>query len=73
MENSVKVTGSMQYVLKDQYSRYNSVTWSVKNKIPPFFQYKESPCIFYSYTRSVASKIFNYKALFHQLDYQGLS
>ena len=32
----------------------------VQNKIPPYFQYKESPCISYSYTRSVASKIFNY-------------
>ena len=29
-------------------------------KKPPYFQYKESPCIFfYSYTRSVASKFLN--------------
>ena len=46
---------------------------SVQNKIPPYFQYKESPCISYSYTRSVASKIFNYKASLQQLDFQGLS
>ena len=46
---------------------------SVQNRIPPYFQYKESPCISYSYTRSVASKIFNYKASLQQLDFQGLS
>ena len=46
---------------------------SVQNKIPPYFQYKESPCISYSYTRSVASKIFNNKACLQQLDFQGLS
>ena len=34
---------------------------SVQSNIPPYFQNKESPCISYSYTRSVASKIFNYK------------
>ena len=34
---------------------------SVKSNIPQYFQNKQSPCIFYSYTRSVASKIFNYK------------
>ena len=42
---------------------------SVQNKIPPYFQYKESPCISYSYTRSVASKIFNNKASLQQLDF----
>ena len=31
---------------------------SVQSKIPPYFQYKKSPCISYSYTRSVASKFF---------------
>ena len=31
-----------------------------KKKIPPYFQFKKSPCISYSYTRSVASKIFNF-------------
>ena len=46
---------------------------SVQNKIPLYFQYKELPCISYSYTRSVASKIFNYKASLQQLDFQGLS
>ena len=30
---------------------------SVQSNIPPYFQNKESPCISYSYTRSVASKI----------------
>ena len=39
------------------------------SKIPPYFQYKESPCISYSYTRSVASKIFNYKASLQQIDF----
>ena len=42
---------------------------SVQNEIPPYFQYKESPCISYSYTRSVASKILNYKASLQQLDF----
>ena len=46
---------------------------SVQNKIPPYFQCKELPCISYSYTRSVASKIFNYKASLQHLDFQGLS
>ena len=46
---------------------------SVQNKIPPYFQYKESPCISYSYTQSLASKIFNYKASLQQLDFQSLS
>ena len=46
---------------------------SVQSKIPPYFQYKESPCISYSYTRSVASKIFNYKASLQQIDFDGLS
>ena len=32
---------------------------SVQSNIPPYFQNKESPCISYSYTRSVAYKIFN--------------
>ena len=32
---------------------------SVQSNIPPYLQNKESPCISYSYTRSVASKIFN--------------
>ena len=31
---------------------------SVQGNIPPYVQNKESPCISYSYTRSVASKIF---------------
>ena len=34
---------------------------SVQSNIPQYFQNKESQCISYSYTRSVASKIFNYK------------
>ena len=46
---------------------------SVQSKIPPYFQYKQSPCISYSYTRSVASKIFNYKASLQQIDFDGLS
>ena len=46
---------------------------SVQSKIPPYFQYKESPCISYSYTRSVTSKNFNYKARLQQIDFDGLS
>ena len=34
---------------------------SVQSYIPPYFQNKKSSCISYSYTRSVASKMFNYK------------
>ena len=46
---------------------------SVQSKIPPYFQYCESPCISYSYTRSVASKIFKCKASLQQIDFDGLS
>ena len=46
---------------------------SVKNKIPPYFQYKESPCISYSYTRSVASKILNYKGSLELINFHSLS
>ena len=46
---------------------------SVQGKLPPYFQYKESPCISYSYTRSVASKIFNYKASLQQIYFDDLS
>ena len=45
----------------------------VQSKIPPYFQCKESPCISYSYTRSVASKFFNYKASLQQKDFDGHS
>ena len=46
---------------------------SVQSNIPPYFQNKESPCISYSYTRSVASKIFNYKRSLQQIDFNSLS
>ena len=46
---------------------------SVQSNIPPYFEYKESPCISYSYTRSVATKIFNYKTSLQQIDFQSLS
>ena len=42
---------------------------SVQSKIPPYFQYKESPCISYTYTRSVSSKMFNYKSSLQQIDF----
>ena len=45
----------------------------VQNTIPPYFQYKESPCISSSFTRSVATKIFNYKASLQQIDFRCLS
>ena len=43
------------------------------SNIPPYFEYKESPCISYSYTSSVATKIFNYKTSLQQIDFQSLS
>ena len=46
---------------------------SVQSNISPYFEYKESPCISYSYTSSVATKIFNYKTSLQQLDFQSLS
>ena len=46
---------------------------SVQSNIPPYFEYKESPCISYSYTSSVATKIFNYKTSLQQIDFQSLS
>ena len=46
---------------------------SVQNNIPPYFQNKESPCISYSYTRSVASKIFNYKRSLQLIAFSSLS
>ena len=46
---------------------------SVQSNIPPYFKNKESPCISYSYTRSVASKIFNYKRSLQQIDFNSLS
>ena len=46
---------------------------SVQSNIPPYFQNKESPCISYSYTRSVAFKIFNYKRSLQQIDFNSLS
>ena len=46
---------------------------SVQSKIPPYFQYQEWPCISYRYTRSVASKIFNYKASLQQIDFECLT
>ena len=45
----------------------------VQSNIPPYFEYKESPCISYSYTSSVATKIFNYKTSLQQIDFQSLS
>ena len=45
----------------------------VKDKIPPYFKYQESPCISYTYTQSVASKIFNYKQSLKRLDAHQLS
>ena len=46
---------------------------SVQSNNPPYFEYKESQCISYSYTSSVATKIFNYKTSLQQLDFQSLS
>ena len=41
---------------------------SVQSNIPPYFEYKESPCISYSYTSSVATKIFNYNVKYKRTD-----
>ena len=46
---------------------------SVQSNIPPYSEYKESPCISYSYTSSVVTKIFNYKTSLQQIDFQSLS
>ena len=46
---------------------------SVQSNIPPYFEYKESQCISYSYKSSVATKIFNYKRSLQQIDFQSLS
>ena len=43
------------------------------SNIPQYFQNKESPCISYSYTRSVASKNVNYKRSLQQIDFNSLS
>ena len=34
---------------------------NVKSKVPPYFKEHPAPIVSYSYTRSIASKIFNYK------------
>ena len=44
---------------------------SVRWKISPYFQYKESPCISCSYTHSVASKMVNNKASLQLIDFHG--
>ena len=41
------------------------------SRIPPYFEYKESSCISYSYTSSV-TEIFNYKTSLQQIDFQSL-
>ena len=41
---------------------------TVTEKIPPYFKRKETPCISYSYTPTVASKIFNYKRFLQCID-----
>ena len=46
---------------------------SALSNIPPYFEYKESPCISYSYTSSVATQMFNYKTSLQQIDFQSLS
>ena len=40
---------------------------SLCSKIPPHFN-NTKPCISYSYTRTIASKIFNYKATLRDID-----
>ena len=40
----------------------------VNSKIPPYFEYKEPPLISYSYSKSIASKIFNYKQTLQSID-----
>ena len=46
---------------------------SVQSNIPLYFQNNESLYISYSYTRSVASKIFNYKRSLQQIDFNSFS
>ena len=40
----------------------------VREKIPPYFKQQESPCISYTYSKSIASKLFNYKVSLKDLD-----
>ena len=46
---------------------------STQFNIISYFQNKESPCIPYSYTRSVAPKTLNYKRCLQQIDFNILS
>lgn len=46
---------------------------TVQDKIPPYFKKKESPCISYSYTTPVATKIYNYKEALQCLDLSDFS
>ena len=46
---------------------------SGQSNIPLYFQNKESPCISYSYSRSVVSKSFNNKRSLQQIDFNSLS
>lgn len=41
---------------------------NVTPKIPPYFNNQSTPLISYTYTKSIASKIFNYKETLHDLD-----
>ncbi|KAK3104459.1 hypothetical protein FSP39_002438 [Pinctada imbricata] len=41
---------------------------TVTEKIPPYFKRKDTPCISYSYTPTVASKIYNYKRFLQCID-----
>jgi hypothetical protein len=41
---------------------------SVKSKIPPYFKDQSVPIISYVYTRPIASKVFNYKHVLHNLN-----
>ena len=45
---------------------------SVQANIPPYFVYKTTPVISYSYTKPIASKLFNYKQTLQQLNVDDL-
>ena len=41
---------------------------NVKSKVPPYFKEHPIPIVSYSYTRSIASKIFNYKTIIRSVN-----
>ena len=45
---------------------------NIKSKIPPYFTDQSTPIISYTYSRSIASKIFNYKKSLREVDFKDI-